>query len=94
MLGNLKQIAERCLQDIRPTLDTKGHPVTVEDQDGNACFAFTFNAAGATRATELLGKALGMFKETVVHDATDGLADVLAQIRQSNVESSPLPSGE
>lgn len=64
VLGNLKNIAERCMQ-VAPVLDRKGEQVHVENADGDLVPAFVFNAAGATRAVELLGKHIGMFTDKV-----------------------------
>jgi hypothetical protein len=50
VLGNLKSIIERSMQ-TEPVLDKKGVPTG----------EYQFNAAGANRALELVGKELGMF---------------------------------
>ncbi len=63
----LKQAVElhrRCMQEIKPAL----HPKTrrqIKDDDGN--LLFTFNAAAAARALELVGKhvEVSAFRETV-----------------------------
>lgn len=64
VLSNLKTVAERCMQ-ASPVLDRKGNPVLVENAEGDIVPAFVFNAMGATKATELLGKHIGMFTEKV-----------------------------
>jgi len=52
VLDNLRDVAERCLQ-AEPVLDSKGLP------SGE----WKFNAMGANKALELIGKHLGLFKE-------------------------------
>jgi hypothetical protein len=47
-------IAERCLQ-IEPVYDKKGRPIG----------KFTFNAAGALKALEMLGKSMALFRDKV-----------------------------
>lgn len=52
VLNNLKEVAERCMEAV-PALDRHG------DETGK----WTFQAANANRALELIGKHLGMFVE-------------------------------
>lgn len=59
ILTGLKGVAERCLQEIKPLLNMRGQQV--KDDEGN--LLFVFNASGANRAFELLGKHLGMFTD-------------------------------
>ena len=57
VLSSLKQVAERCLQ---------AEPVTARGQhssDDEGNYLWTFNAAGANKALELLGKHLGIFSD-------------------------------
>ena len=63
----LRQAVElhgRCMQEIRPALHPKSRK-QMKDEKGNALF--TFNAAAANRALELIGKhiEIGAFKERV-----------------------------
>lgn len=57
VLKNLREIVERCMQ--RQPVMSKGEQVT--DEQGNT--VWTFDAKGATRALELIGKHLGMFTD-------------------------------
>jgi len=50
VLASLKAVAKRCMQ-AEPMLDSKGRPTG----------EYTFQASGANRALELLGKEYGMF---------------------------------
>ncbi len=83
VLGNLKTVAERCLQTA-PVLGRKGDQVLVENTDGELVPAFVFNAAGATRSLELLGKHIGMFVDRTEITGKDGgpveLADAKAAL--------------
>jgi phage terminase small subunit len=71
VLNNLKTVAERCMQAV-PVLDRRGEPVLVETANGELSPAYTFQAMGANRALELIGKDLGMFVEKVEHTGKDG----------------------
>lgn len=52
VIDNLRAVANRCMQ-AEPVVDHEGHPTG----------EYTFNASGANRALELIGKELGMFVE-------------------------------
>lgn len=54
VLDRLKEVTERCMQHE-----------AVLDREGNATGEYTFNATGANKAIELIGKHLGMFKDKV-----------------------------
>lgn len=71
VLDRLRTVSERCMQ-AEPVLDRKGERVMVETPDGTEAAAFTFQAAPANRALELLGKHLGMFPDKVEHTGKDG----------------------
>lgn len=60
VLSNLVEVVERTMQRA-PVLDRKGEQVT--DEEGRA--VWTFDAKGANRALELLGKHLGIFADRV-----------------------------
>jgi len=62
VLNQAVALYQRCMQQIKPAL----HPRTrrqMKDEDGN--LLFTFNAAAANRALELVGRhvAIGAFKD-------------------------------
>lgn len=61
VLGNLKSIAERCMQQE-----------AVRGPDGEPSGEFKFDASGANRALELIGKHLGMFTDRVEHSGPGG----------------------
>lgn len=60
VLSNLVEVVERTMQRA-PVLDRKGEQVT--DEEGRA--VWTFDAKGANRALELLGKHLGIFTDKI-----------------------------
>lgn len=60
VLSNLVEVVERTMQRA-PVLDRKGEQAT--DEEGRA--VWTFDAKGANRALELLGKHLGIFTDKV-----------------------------
>lgn len=60
VLSNLVEVVERTMQRA-PVMDRKGEQVT--DEEGRA--VWTFDAKGANRALELLGKHLGIFTDKV-----------------------------
>lgn len=60
VLSNLVEVVERTMQRA-PVMDRKGEQVT--DEEGRA--VWTFDAKGANRALELLGKHLGIFTDKI-----------------------------
>lgn len=61
VLSNLVEVVERTMQRA-PVLDRKGGE-QVTDEEGRA--VWTFDAKGANRALELLGKHLGIFTDKI-----------------------------
>jgi phage terminase small subunit len=61
VVARLRLISDRCVQGEQ-----------VKDKDGIPTGEWKFDAAGANRATELLGKHLGMFREKVELTGRDG----------------------
>ena len=91
----LKQAVElhlRCMQEIKPAL----HPKTrrqLKDEEGN--LLFTFNAAAASRALELIGKHvdIGAFKDKLEISSGMSLVERLQQGR-ARVRKSRVIDGE
>ena len=69
VLSSLVEVVERTMQRA-PVLDRKGEQVT--DEEGRA--VWTFDAKGANRALELLGKHLGIFTDKVQTEVSGGLS--------------------
>lgn len=68
VLNNLVEIVERSMQRA-PVVNMKGEQVV--DEEGR--FVWRFDGKTATRALELLGKHLGMYKDRVENDVSGGL---------------------
>lgn len=71
VVSKLQSVAERCMQ-AEPVMNRDGTQAITEDPNGDYKLAYTFNAAGANRALELLGKHLGMFADKHEHTSPDG----------------------
>lgn len=70
VVGNLTEIAERCMERA-PVMVRKGREwVQKTDEEGRS--VWQFDARGANKALELLGKHLGIFKDRVAHEGADG----------------------
>jgi phage terminase small subunit len=80
VLSNLQLVVERCLQRA-PVVNFKGSQV--QDEEGRD--VWSFNAPGANKALELLGKHLGMFTEKVdLHHS--GTLDTRSEVRVALME--------
>ena len=90
VLSNLVEVVERTMQRA-PVLDRKGEQVT--DEEGRA--VWTFDAKGANRALELLGKHLGIFTDKLKAEVSgpDG-GPVASEIVVRFVEPDGEQSGE
>lgn len=96
VLGNLKRVVNRCLQE-EPVM--KGNEPTGQ---------YKFDSAGANRALELIGKELGMFVERKARDenplgelSDEDLARIAGELAQQvgmvnvvDVEARTLPAPE
>ncbi len=71
VLRQAVKLHERCMQEISPITDRKGEQVT--DEGGNPLFEF--NALGASKALELVGKhvAVQAFKDKIEHSGAMAL---------------------
>jgi len=70
VLSSLQEVAERCMQRV-PVMDGRGDGrKQAVDEEGN--HIWTFDAAGANRSLELLGKHLKMFTDKIDHTSSDG----------------------
>jgi phage terminase small subunit len=60
----LEELASRCMQAEPVMVYDKKSATYVQQTDDNGRPMFTFNSSGALKALELLGKHLGMFRES------------------------------
>lgn len=74
VITNLALVVERCLQRA-PVVTMSGNQV--QDEEGRD--VWQFNAPGANKALELLGKHLGMFSDKVQHEVTGKNGGPIAQ---------------
>ena len=83
VLKQAVELHQRCMQEIRPTRNPKTRKQLYDD-NGNALF--TFNAAAANRALELIGKhtEIGAFKERI--EVSSGLS-LVERINQGRARS-------
>lgn len=90
VLSNLVEVVERTMQRA-PVTNRKGEQVT--DEEGRA--VWTFDAKGANRALELLGKHLGIFTDKIRAEVSgpDG-GPMASEIVVRFVEPGGEPSGE
>ena len=72
VLRQAVKLHERCMQEVDPLVDRRGFQI--RDDDGNPLF--NFNAAGAAKALELVGKHVDIqaFREQVGVGNPDGTA--------------------
>lgn len=63
----LMKVAGRCLQEVEILTDKVGRPLTETDDDGVDRMICRFDAAGANRSLELLGKTKRMFVDRIEH---------------------------
>lgn len=70
VLQQAVKLHERCMQEVRPLLDRKGGQIS--DDDGSPLFVF--NASGAAKALELVGKHVNVqaFREKLSIENPDG----------------------
>lgn len=71
VLSTVHETIERCRQ-VEPVRDRKGRQVYVETPDGQQAPAFTFDATGVLKGTELLGKHLKLFADKMELTGKDG----------------------
>lgn len=79
VLRQAVKLHERCMQEIEPFTDRKGEHI--HDEKGNPLYVF--NATGAAKGLELVGKHVGVqaFKDRIEHDVSADLATVLGRAR-------------
>ena len=87
VLANLVEVVERTMQRA-PVLDRKGEQVT--DEEGRA--VWTFDATGANKALELLGKHLGVFDNgaAAADREENNIFEVIEQSTREELDTSEI----
>jgi hypothetical protein len=78
VLGNLKEVTERCLQQ-EPVMIRKGNEMVESGK-------YTFQANGANKSLELIGKHLGMFTDKVEIGNKDGKPFEVRNMSDAEIE--------
>jgi phage terminase small subunit len=78
VLSGIREVAERCLERA-PVMVGRGESrAQMVDDHGN--HVWSFDAAGANKAFELLGKHIKLFTDKVEHTGKDGAAIQIEQV--------------
>lgn len=80
-----KRVYDRCMQD-EPVLQRDGTPMICTTEAGDIAYAYTFNAAGANKALETIGKhvAVNAFAEKQSEDKQEQITRVLVEVVGAN----------
>lgn len=83
VLTAAKRVYDRCMQD-EPVLDRKGEPVMCTTANGSVAAAYTFDAAGANKALDTIGKHVNVnaFKTSIDHSSSDGSMTPITKIER------------
>lgn len=79
VIGTLAEVVERCMERAPVMVGSGKDRDQLIDDEGR--HVWEFNAPGANKALELLGKHLKLFTDRVEHDITPELAGIIAQRR-------------
>ena len=76
-----KRVYDRCMQD-EPVLERDGTPVMCTTEQGTVAAAYTFNATGANKALETIGKhvAVNAFAEKKQEGTAEDLAESISKL--------------
>lgn len=76
-----KRVYDRCMQD-EPVLQRDGTPMICTTEDGDIAYAYTFNATGANKALETIGKhvAVNAFAEKKQEGTAEDLAESISKL--------------
>lgn len=76
-----KRVYDRCMQD-EPVLEKDGTPVMCTTEHGVVAAAYTFNATGANKALETIGKhvAVNAFAEKKQDGTAEDLAESISKL--------------
>ena len=89
-----KRVYDRCMQE-EPVLEKDGTPVMCTTEHGEIAAAYTFNAAGANKALETIGKhvAVNAFAEKQAEDKQEQITRVLVEVVGANKADSNTTAG-
>jgi phage terminase small subunit len=79
VLSNLKEVTQRCLVQ-EPVMIRKGNEMVESGE-------YTFQANGANKSLELIGKHLGMFVDKVEHTGKDGGPIEVSNLTDAEIEA-------
>lgn len=68
VLESIQEVAERCMQRVPVMVGQGENRTQLVDEEGNHVWAF--DASGANKSLELLGKHLKLFTDKVQHEGT------------------------
>lgn len=86
VLGGVKEVIGRCMQAV-PVVNKKGFQVETEDAEGNLVPAFTFNAFGALKGLELLGRYRKLFSDKGDIPGSEGGLAPVEQLTDAELEA-------
>ena len=89
-----KRVYDRCMQE-EPVLEKDGTPVMCTTEHGEIAAAYTFNAAGANKALETIGKhvAVNAFAEKQAEDKQEQITRVVVEVVGANKADSDTTAG-
>ena len=89
-----KRVYDRCMQE-EPVLEKDGTPVMCTTEHGEIAAAYTFNAAGANKALETIGKhvAVNAFAEKQVEDKQEQITRVIVEVVGADKADSNATAG-
>ena len=89
-----KRVYDRCMQE-EPVLEKDGTPVMCTTEHGEIAAAYTFNAAGANKALETIGKhvAVNAFADKQAEDKQEQITRVVVEVVGANKADSDTTAG-
>lgn len=75
VLEGFLEVAERCLQRKPVIVFDREEKKYIQEEDGDGHGIWTFDASGANKALEMLGKYKAMFTDVKKHEVGDGLGE-------------------
>jgi phage terminase small subunit len=78
-----KKVYDRCMQE-EPITDRQGNPVLCKTAAGDVAAAYSFDASGANKALDTIGKHVNVnaFKTAIDHTSSDGSMTPVTKIER------------